>query len=132
MRISDWSSDVCSSDLGFLMKAGKPLMSFGVMGGPMQAQGHVQMVVRTQLHGQNPQTASDAPRWRVISGRQVAIEAALPERVVAALEERGHRIVRETPDVAAFGFGGAQLIHKLADGYVAGSDHRKDGQAVGF
>src|SRR3546814_18836418 len=105
MRISDWSSDVCSSDLGFLMKAGKPLMSFGVMGGPMQAQGHVQMVVRTQLHGQNPQTASDAPRWRVISGRQVAIEAALPERVVAALAERGPRLGRQTPAVAAFGFG---------------------------
>jgi gamma-glutamyltranspeptidase/glutathione hydrolase len=43
-------------------------MSFGVMGGPMQAQGHVQMVLRTQLFGQDPQMAADAPRWRVTDG----------------------------------------------------------------
>ncbi len=53
---------------GFLMKGSEPLMSFGVMGGPMQAQGHLQMTLRTQLWGQDPQTAADAPRWRVLSG----------------------------------------------------------------
>lgn len=45
-------------------------MSFGVMGGPMQAQGHMQMALRIMLHGQNPQAAIDAPRWRVVQGRK--------------------------------------------------------------
>ncbi|MDQ3560723.1 MAG: gamma-glutamyltransferase family protein, partial [Pseudomonadota bacterium] len=74
---------------------------------------------------------SDAPRWRFISGRQVAVETAVPEAVVAGLEKRGHVTVRETPDLD-FGFGGAQLIYRLPDGYIAGSDHRKDGVAIGF
>ncbi|WGF90472.1 gamma-glutamyltransferase family protein [Marinivivus vitaminiproducens] len=116
---------------GFLMRDGQPLMSFGVMGGPMQAQGHVQMVLRTQLYGQNPQTASDAPRWRVIAGNQVAVEWDVPMPVVRELEVMGHVITREEPD-AAFGFGGAQLIHRLTDGYVGGSDHRKDGLVAAF
>ncbi len=116
---------------GFLMRDGAPVMSFGVMGGPMQAQGHVQMVVRTVLHGQNPQAASDAPRWRFVADREVAVEAAMPAATVAGLAALGHRITREPPD-NAFGFGGAQLVMRDADGYVAGSDHRKDGGAVGF
>ncbi|MEC5293132.1 gamma-glutamyltransferase family protein [Aurantimonas sp. C2-6-R+9] len=116
---------------GFLMRDGEPLMSFGVMGGPMQAQGHVQMVLRTQAWNQNPQTACDAPRWRVTEGRAVAVESAMDDAAIQALEERGHIITREEPDVA-FGFGGAQLIHRIAGGYVAGSDHRKDGVAIGF
>ncbi|WP_309160052.1 gamma-glutamyltransferase family protein [Pelagibacterium sp. H642] len=116
---------------GFLMCDGAPLMSFGVMGGPMQAQGHVQMVLRTQLYGQNPQAASDAPRWRFVSGLNVAVETTLNAAAMAGLEDRGHLLTREEPDTS-FGFGGAQLIHRLGDGYVGGSDHRKDGMAVGF
>jgi gamma-glutamyltranspeptidase/glutathione hydrolase len=95
----------------------------------MQAQGHVQMMVRTMLHDQQPQAASDAPRWRFVSGTEVAVEASLPEKTVTALEAMGHRITREAPD-NAFGFGGAQLIRRYGKAYVAGSDHRKDGLAV--
>jgi gamma-glutamyltranspeptidase/glutathione hydrolase len=113
---------------GFVMQGGAPLMSFGVMGGPMQAQGHLQMVVRTQLFGQNPQAASDAPRWRVVSGRQVAVEAAMPEATVDGLRARGHDVILDSAE----SFGGAQLIHRLAGGYVGGSDHRKDGGVVGY
>jgi gamma-glutamyltranspeptidase/glutathione hydrolase len=116
---------------GFVMKDGQPLMSFGVMGGPMQAQGHVQMVVRTALFGQNPQTASDAPRWRFVAGRKVAVEYSMPQPVVDGLAALGHMIDRDSPD-NSFAFGGAQLIHRFGDGYIAGSDHRKDGAAVGF
>lgn len=116
---------------GFAMRTGKPAMSFGVMGGPMQAQGHLQLAVRTQLYGQNPQAASDAPRWQVVSGRKVLVEAGMPESIVAGLLARGHEVRRESPQ-AAFAFGGAQLILRGDDGYVAGSDHRKDGTAVGF
>jgi gamma-glutamyltranspeptidase / glutathione hydrolase len=113
----------------FVTKAGAPLMSYGVMGGPMQAQGHVQMVLRVFDYGQNPQTASDAPRWRVLGGLNVAVEAGFSAKTLNDLTERGHRI-NQDPDFG--GFGGAQLIYKTNDGYVAGSDHRKDGLAVGF
>lgn len=116
---------------GFLMRDGAPLMSFGVMGGPMQAQGHVQMAVRTVLFGQNPQAASDAPRWRFMKGRHVAVEATMREDLVAGLSALGHEVTREDGE-GAFGFGGAQLIWRGDAGYVAGSDHRKDGMAVGF
>jgi len=116
---------------GFVMENGAPSMSFGVMGGPMQAQGHVQLVLRMQLFGQNPQTASDAPRWRFISGRRVAVEWGMSDTVVAALTAFGHEVTREPQD-NNFGFGGAQIIQRRGDGYAAGSDHRKDGAAVGF
>ncbi|MEL6220154.1 MAG: gamma-glutamyltransferase family protein [Pseudomonadota bacterium] len=117
---------------GFLMKDGAPLMSFGVMGGPMQAQGHVQMVLRTQLWGQDVQAAADAPRWRVTEGLGVAVETSMDPTLREALAAKGHLLNTEPPD-AAFGFGGAQLIHRLpGGGYAAGSDPRKDGAAVGF
>ncbi|SIS94835.1 gamma-glutamyltranspeptidase / glutathione hydrolase [Roseivivax lentus] len=117
---------------GFVTRNGAPEMSFGVMGGPMQAQGHVQMMLRTQLWGQDVQTAIDAPRWRFVAGAEVAVEEALPVEAQAQLAGMGHEIKVETPD-SAFGFGGAQLIRKLpGGGYMAGSDPRKDGQAAGF
>jgi gamma-glutamyltranspeptidase / glutathione hydrolase len=115
----------------FLTEGGAPRCSFGVMGGPMQAQGHVQMVLRMVGHGQNPQTASDAPRWRVVAGRGVAIENTVRPEVQDGLRALGHELTATAPE-ASFGFGGAQLIWRAADGYVAGSDHRKDGQAVGY
>ena len=113
----------------FITRDGKPLASFGVMGGPMQAQGHLQMVSRLVDHGQNPQAASDAPRWQILDDGQVALEPGFDEGVASALEARGHRVYRAPDDRA---FGGAQLIVRLPDGYVAGSDHRKDGQAAAF
>ncbi|HVT53427.1 MAG TPA: gamma-glutamyltransferase family protein [Dongiaceae bacterium] len=116
---------------GFVTKAGAPLMAFGLMGGAMQAQGHVQMVVRTCLWGQDPQTAADTPRWRFIAGRQVAVEPAMGTATIGALAARGHQIATEAPD-ASYAFGGAQLVRKIPGGYVAGSDPRKDGQAAGF
>ena len=117
---------------GFTMQGGQPLSAFGVMGGPMQAQGHVQMTLRMELWGQNPQTAADAPRWRVTQGLGVAIESAMPEATRQRLIDMGHEITTEAPD-SAFGFGGAQIIRRLpGGGYVAGSDPRKDGHAAGF
>lgn len=116
---------------GFLMKDGAPLMSFGVMGGGMQAQGHLQMVLRTQLWEQNPQAAIDAPRWRVQNGGVLLVEGAMDSDTVSALGNLGHRVAIDPPE-AAFGFGGAQLIQRIEDGYVAGSEHRKDGAACGF
>lgn len=117
---------------GFVMKNGSPLMAFGMMGGPIQAQGHVQLLLRTQLWGQDPQTAADAPRWRMIEGLEVACEPTMPEKLLKGLEKLGHKIKIETPD-NAFGFGGAQLVQRIEQGgYAAGSDPRKDGQAAGI
>ncbi|RYX86454.1 gamma-glutamyltransferase family protein [bacterium] len=112
----------------FVTKDGAPYMSFGVMGGPMQPQGHVQMMLRLVDGRQNPQAACDAPRWRVLSGRQVSFEDGFAPEVMAQLRARGHEIVESE----TWGFGGAQLIGKQTDGYCAASDGRKDGQAVGF
>lgn len=117
---------------GFALDAaGRPLTSFGVMGGPMQAQGHTQMMLRLLAFGQNPQTAVDAPRWRVEAGRKLAVEPTMAPELIDGLRTKGHDVVVEPPD-AVFAFGGAQIIHRDGDGYVAGSDSRKDGQAVAF
>lgn len=113
---------------GFVTQGERPVMSFGVMGGPIQAQGHVQMMVRLADYHQNPQAASDAPRWRVVKGRQLYLESGHPEKTIAELRRRGHEIEIMAPAA----FGGAQLAYCLADGYCAASDHRKDGQAAGF
>ena len=115
----------------FLTSGGEPLMSFGVMGGPMQPQGHAQMVIRTQNYGQNPQVASDAPRWQVMQNQEVALDNGYGDDIRSGLASRGHSIHQHMLD-PAFSMGGAQLIQKTKGGYIAGSDHRKDGMAAGF
>jgi gamma-glutamyltranspeptidase/glutathione hydrolase len=115
---------------GFLTQGGKPLMSFGVMGGSMQAQGHMQVVSRMVDYHQNPQAASDAPRWRIDSGVRVGVEYGVPAETIAALKARGHDMPQA--DRWSFDFGRAQLIYKMEDGYFAASERRTDGQAVGF
>ncbi|MDE0178770.1 MAG: gamma-glutamyltransferase family protein [Gammaproteobacteria bacterium] len=115
---------------GFVTRNGSPAMSFGVMGGHMQHQGHVQMVTRIFEHGENPQAASDAPRWHVTPQFTVALEEGYPADVAQDLTARGHtvEVVRDHRL-----FGGAQLIYCLPDGgYCGASDHRKEGAAVGF
>ena len=111
-----------------------PQMSFGVMGGNMQPQGHLQTLVRMLTYGQQPQAACDAPRWKVGTGLSVDCEKTMSPELRAALVARGHRI-ESIPD-PYMDFGAGQFIWKLSDngedGYVAASDARRDGQAVGF
>ena len=114
---------------GFVCKDGKPLLSFGVMGGRMQPQGHAQMIVRILSAGQNPQAASDAPRWCVLEDGSVAVEAGMPRATIDALRQRGHQINIEQNRAV---FGGAQLIMRQGQGYIGASDYRKDGLAAGF
>jgi len=113
----------------FMSKDGAPVMSFGVMGGTMQPQGHVQVVVRIADYGQNPQTACDGPRFRWVDGLQVSVEGGFPPATLDGLRERGHELVT-VDDYNQFG--SCQAIWRLDDGYVAASDPRRDGQAVGF
>ncbi|MFS2221550.1 gamma-glutamyltransferase family protein [Pantoea sp. B65] len=111
---------------------GQPLMSFGLMGGPMQAQGHLQLALRIMLHKQNPQAAIDAPRWRIVAGREVSVEATMDRNTLAALRAMGHKLVVEDP-LQSYNFGGAQVIVRDAQGfYIAATESRKDGQALVF
>jgi len=110
---------------GFATRDGQPFMSFGVMGGHMQHQGHVQMMLRTVLWGQNPQAAIDAPRWHVREDGCVAIEAGFDPAVADGLHARGHIVEIEPQEHV---FGGAQIAMRLADGaWCGGSDPRKEG-----
>jgi gamma-glutamyltranspeptidase / glutathione hydrolase len=106
----------------------EPYMSFGLMGGGMQAQGHVQFLLNHMVFGMDLQAAIDAARFRHLSGLRVAIEAPVGDAVRSTLNGMGHLIVDERP----VSFGGAQAIVRLAKGYAAGSDSRKDGMAVGY
>jgi len=112
----------------FVTKKGQPVMSFGVMGGAMQPQGQAQILVRMIDYHQNSQAASDASRWCILSDMEVAFEKGTNEEVMKDLKKRGHKITIRDSSL----FGGAQLIHKINQGYCGASDHRKDGQAAGF
>jgi gamma-glutamyltranspeptidase/glutathione hydrolase len=119
---------------GFLMRNGKPQMSFGVMGGNMQPQGHMQTLIRMLAYRQQPQAACDAPRWKVQKGLDVELETTMAPELVSGLKALGHRF---EPGADAYDdFGSGQFIWKVSDdaddGYVAASDSRRDGQAVGY
>lgn len=114
---------------GFVTRNGHPELAFGVMGGHMQHQGHVQMVSRIFDHGQNPQAASDAPRWYVTPQYELVLEDGFSQSTKEELASIGHSVrAASTTDL----FGGAQLIARLEDGYCGASDHRKEGLAAGF
>ena len=105
----------------------EPYMAFGVMGGAMQPQGHVQVFLNMLVFGMDPQQAIDAARFRHTSGRSVSIEASVTDDVRAALTAMGHQV----RDAGPGNFGGAQIVLKLPKGWAAGSDSRKDGHAAG-
>ncbi|MBI2753716.1 MAG: gamma-glutamyltransferase family protein [Betaproteobacteria bacterium] len=115
---------------GFVTRDGKPVMSFGVMGGTMQPQGHVQVLVRIADYGQNPQAACDGPRFRWVQGLEVNVEGGLAPSVLEELVRRGHRLTELKEGY--MDFGAAQMVWKLDGGFLAASDPRRDGQAVGF
>lgn len=100
------------------------------MGGNMQPQGHVQTLIRMLSYNQQPQAACDAPRWKVNVGMSVDVEETMPPDVRAALQARGHKIENIADSYMDFGAG--QFIWKTEHGYIAASDPRRDGQAVGY
>ena len=112
----------------------KPQMSFGVMGGNMQPQGHLQTLVRMLVHHQQPQAACDAPRWKVATGLSVDFESTMAPDLVNGLKSLGHQFVATADSYMDYGSG--QFIWKLSDdrenGYVAASDSRRDGHAAGY
>ena len=114
---------------GFVTKDGEPLMTFGVMGGPMQPQGHVQVLSNMIDFGMNLQEAGDAARVRHV-GTSLAAEPGVSDEVVAQLERLGHRVLRAGGGL----MGGYQaiMIHPETGMLHGGSDPRKDGQAIGY
>jgi gamma-glutamyltranspeptidase/glutathione hydrolase len=107
----------------------EPVMAFGVMGGFMQPQGHLQVASRFIDFAQNPQAALDAPRWQVTKNKKVLIEPGFAPSVYDELTRRGHELTHEPRTI---NFGSGQAILRLKDCYAAASDCRHDGHAVGF
>jgi gamma-glutamyltranspeptidase/glutathione hydrolase len=117
-----------------LLRDGRPLVSFGVMGGDMQAQGHVQVVSALVDGGDNIQEAIDRSRFNYLDTDRVALERGLHAQVAADLVRRGHVVEDESAAMLRGGFGGAQgiAIDPATGAYWGGSDPRKDGCAVGY
>ena len=119
---------------GFVTRDGKPFISFGVMGGPMQPQGHWQVLSNVIDFGMNLQEAGDAARVRhgpsLHPGGTLAVEPGVSDEVVAELRRRGHHVERQ----GGGGMGGYQaiMIHPETGMLHGGTDPRKDGQVVGY
>ena len=115
---------------GFLMKGGKPVGPFGVMGAYMQPQGHVQLISNLIDFKLNPQQALDAPRWQWMRDGSVSVEESFDRRIAEALIERGHD-VRVDPNTASFGRG--QIIMRMDNGVlVGGTEPRSDSNIACF
>jgi gamma-glutamyltranspeptidase/glutathione hydrolase len=116
---------------GFITQNNTPLSAFGVMGGDMQPQGHVQVILGLIDHALNPQAAIDAPRVRVLRERRVAIESSLDPEVIQNLSNLGHQV--EVVDEPS-GFGGGQIIWRDPETgvFISGSEPRKDGMAAAW
>ncbi|MBI5865181.1 MAG: gamma-glutamyltransferase [Planctomycetes bacterium] len=124
----------------FITQDGKPHLAFGVMGGDMQPQGHVQIVCNLIDFGMNVQEAGDAARWyhtgssepmgqKMTDGGVVALESGVEPEVVRTLQQMGHKI---QPQVGPFGGYQAILYDATNDVYVGASESRKDGCAAGY
>jgi gamma-glutamyltranspeptidase/glutathione hydrolase len=119
---------------GMILRDGKPLVSFGVMGGDLQAQAHVQLVSNLVDCACNIQEAIDLPRFHYLDTDRVSLERELQESVGAELARRGHTVEDPAAALARGGFGGGQgiMIDPATGALWGGSDKRKDGCAVGF
>jgi gamma-glutamyltranspeptidase/glutathione hydrolase len=115
---------------GFLTKDGQPVGPFGVMGGFMQPQGHLQVVMNTVDFGLNPQAALDAPRWQWMEGKTVEMERSTPEHIVDALSRMGHGVRWA---LGSGGFGRGEIIWRQENGVlVGGTEPRTDGQVAAW
>ena len=115
---------------GFLTKAGEAVGPFGVMGGFMQPQGHVQVITNTIDFLMNPQAALDAPRWQWINGKKIEVESSVPKDIVEGLRKKGHEvIITEEPS----GFGRGQIIWRKNNGVLVGAtEPRADGTVAAW
>jgi len=117
-----------------LCDADGPRVSFGVMGGDVQAQGHLQVVSNLVDRGMNVQEALDQPRFHYLGGAAVALEDEFPSDVRQRLADLGHDVQGPLAAMLRGGFGGGQgiMIDPATRAYWGGSDRRKDGCAIGY
>ena len=115
-----------------ILRNGKPWICYGVMGGHMQAQGHVQVALNCIDFGMNIQEALEAPRYRIMGGREVALERAVPQTVRDELGFMGHELWPLGAQNVSYGGGQAILIDHERGVLQGGSDYRKDGCAMGY
>ncbi|XKH61036.1 gamma-glutamyltransferase family protein [Halomonas sediminis] len=116
---------------GFITRNDQAIGPFGVMGGFMQPQGHVQVITGMLDEHLNPQATLDAPRWKWTAGRTVEVEPHFPDHLAQALMRRGHDVVKRTD---ALSFGRGQIILRDPDSGTlsAGTEPRTDGAAVAW
>ncbi|HSB05617.1 MAG TPA: gamma-glutamyltransferase [Thermodesulfobacteriota bacterium] len=117
---------------GMVFKEGTFLMSFGVMGGDMQPQGHTQFLINLIDFDMNLQEAVDTPRVRHLQGMEVYLEEGISEKVRVELEKKGHRILKEPAPVNQVGGGQAIYLDAEQNVLLGASDRRKDGCAIGY
>ena len=118
-----------------VLKDGNLLMSYGVMGGDIQVQGHVQVILNLVERGLNLQQAIDAPRVRYIGGRNVMMEEELTQPVIDALVAKGHVRALAPAGIkyrALMGGGQAIMVDPATGALLGASDKRKDGLAIGY
>lgn len=116
-----------------ITRGGALFASYGVMGGFMQPQGHLQVVSHLVDHSMSPQQALDAPRFRVHENlRQVSFERGVPLRALSDLARLGHRVVPPVELAGSFGGGQIIVVDQESGALFGGSDPRKDGGALGF
>jgi gamma-glutamyltranspeptidase/glutathione hydrolase len=113
-----------------VFKNGKLFMSFGVMGGAIQPQGHVQVLTNLIDMGMNLQQAIEAPRYRYLGGTRVLFEDAMTESIINSLIGKGHQ--RASESGASMGGGQAIMIDPATGALMGASDPRKDGMALGY
>lgn len=115
-----------------VFKDGNLCLTFGVMGGFMQPQGHIQVFLNIIDFGMGVQTALDAPRFRYIQDNKCAFESGISPGVLQELINKGHHVVKfDNPYSQDFGGGQAIMVHPSTKALIAGSDPRKDGCAIG-
>jgi len=117
---------------GMVFKDGEFLMSFGVMGGDMQPQGHVQFLVNLIDFGMNLQEAMDSPRIRHLKGMEVLLEDGISDETAVALAGKGHQIIRQFSQINQVGGGQAIYFDRDQNVLLGASDRRKDGCAMGY
>jgi gamma-glutamyltranspeptidase/glutathione hydrolase len=117
---------------GMVFRDGRFLMSFGVMGGDMQPQGHVQFLVNLIDFRMNLQEAMDTPRARHFQEKEIYLEEGIPAETAAALEEKGHQVIRRPFPVNEVGGGQAIYLDRDRNVLLGASDRRKDGAAIGY
>lgn len=110
---------------GFLAKDGQPVGPFGVMGGFMQPQGHVQVIINAIDYHMNPQESLDAPRFQWVGGKKVQLEREVPAHIGYDLAERGHQVEIMNTNLS---MGRGQIIWRREDGTLCGgTESRADG-----